>query len=109
MSYRRLAWKLPFVLTLLLMTLPAKGILGASSAQGPATNVVVFLQGVCSSMTDGTATDDAAFAPLRAELMSKYGYTSSQFLDYSYLGGFVQQLNGKWVWHHSGYGEMTPV
>ncbi len=108
-SRRRLFLNVSLAMIFLPISFPAQPIFQAKAAQSASRNVVVFLQGVCSSMNPGYATDDKLFALLRSTLMHPYGYNSSQFLEYSYAGGYMEKEKGVWVWQHNGYKTTTPI
>ncbi|HEU0027196.1 MAG TPA: hypothetical protein VFQ25_08785 [Ktedonobacterales bacterium] len=84
---------------------------------GAKHNVVVFLGGVCtglgfganpvvgrqtgeSQQVDFTDSNQATFHYLQQTLRQRYGYSDSDFLAYSYNGGFV---DGGGVWRHRPY------
>jgi pimeloyl-ACP methyl ester carboxylesterase len=105
----RLARICALVLPLLIQAaLPSHTAAIAPSTQRPST-VVVFLQGVCSTLMDGTGVDDTLFRPLRQRLIADYGYQANQFLDYSYAGGAMVQQGGTWLWSHKRYSAETPI
>lgn len=74
----------------------------------------MFLQ-VCSRLNGahgrGTgSSDDAQFLPLHNALKtSAYGYENSDFLEYSYNGGYVQYHGRQWEWVHFNYGKLSPI
>lgn len=67
--------------------------------------VIVLLQGVCTSIEDGTDIG-STFNDLRRLLKNEYGYMDTDFLLYSYKGGRVDDSG---VWHHNAYGKEDPV
>ena len=56
--------------------------------------VIVFLQGICSSLDAQSDPMETRFSALKERLRAK-GYTAEDFLEYSYLGGEVSE--GKWA------------
>jgi len=76
------------------------------TVNAPPHKVVVFLQGVCSSIKAGTGVDAGPFRDLQTLLKSRYGYKDADFLSYSYNGGSVDK-NGKW--YHNAYDKFDPV
>jgi Tol biopolymer transport system component len=75
----------------------------------PPRKVVVFLQGVCTSINKGTSSVDidSSFNDLQNMLLTpEYGYHDTDFLLYSYKGGYVD-ANG--AWHHNAYSINDPI
>jgi YVTN family beta-propeller protein len=71
--------------------------------------VVVFLQGVCTAISKGTSSVDidSSFNDLQNLLLTpEYRYKDSDFLLYSYNGGFVDKDG---IWHHNAYKENNPI
>jgi hypothetical protein len=100
-------------LTLTYAVLDAQGRVVAASAaalhgtvQQPVRKIVVFLQGMCTSTDNGTEHVNSTFNGLREILEHQYGYRSSDFLLYSYKGGYVDEAG---VWHHYAYGKRDPI
>ncbi|HZS89323.1 MAG TPA: hypothetical protein VFE42_17760 [Chloroflexota bacterium] len=74
--------------------------------QQPVRKIVVFLQGVCTSTDNGTEHVNSTFNGLRDFMEHQRGYRSSDFLLYSYKGGYVDAAG---VWHHYAYGKRDPI
>jgi YVTN family beta-propeller protein len=72
----------------------------------PPKKVVVFLQGACTSINDGTGNGGDTFNNLQDLLRKQYGYNDADLLMYSYKGGFVDN-NG--IWHHNAYSRNDPI
>ena len=85
----------------------------APTPEPPRHKVVVFLQGVCSSLHGVNNIDYGPFADLRARLTDtdanpvQYGYASNDVLMYSYLGGTLDADTGGW--RPNAYDDSHPV
>ena len=83
----------------LLGLLPLLVLLAGAKCHAPDTRVVVFVQGLYTSLdTDGTTTvglEPHSFDTLKQALVAK-GYPAPRLLDYSYAGGTMTD-DGRWV------------
>lgn len=69
-------------------------------------NVLVFVQGVCSTLKSGSGSvSDTQFAELRSRLESQAHYPSQDLLEFSYGDGAMRKIGTRWVWVHNAYGE----
>jgi hypothetical protein len=70
------------------------------------TKKVVFLQGVCSELTNSRNPGPGPFDDLQRLLKKEYGYGDNDFLGYSYRGG-IFDANGSWL--PNTYLPMDPI
>lgn len=76
---------------------------------GTPYQVVVFLQGLCTTLPTGFGPP-TGFQALQLELSkSIYGYRPTDFLAFSYSGGGMLWDGSRYNWLHFGYSENLPI